>query len=63
MPFGLIRKTLPFDCSAPRIFVGSWPMTRFSTALSLLCWMKRAISPAPMLKLCQLMMAPGVFVI
>src|SRR5471030_1455040 len=62
-PFGLIRKTLPFDCSAPRIWLGSCPVMRFSTLLSPLCWMKRVISLAPIEKPCQLMMVLGVFVI
>ena len=38
-------------------------MMRLSTALSLLCWTKRVISPAWIEKLCQLMMVFGVFVI
>ena len=63
MPFGLIRKTLPFDSRLPRILLGSCPVMRFSTALLPFCWMKRVISPAWMEKLCQLMMVLGVFVI
>ena len=31
MPFGLMRNTRPFDCSVPRIWLGSPPTTRFST--------------------------------
>ena len=62
-PFGLIRNTWPFDCSAPRIWLGSCPVMRFSTALSALCWTKRVTSPALTEKLCQLMIALGVFVI
>ena len=37
MPFGLTRNTRPFDCSAPRMREGSWPMMRFSTALLGFC--------------------------
>src|SRR5438105_10855777 len=62
MPFGLRRKTCPFDCSAPRICDGSCPTIRFSTALVAPCCTKRAVSPAPMLKPGQLMIVPGVFV-
>ncbi len=63
IPFGLTRKTRPFDCSAPRICEGSWPTIRFSTALLAPCWMKRVVSPGPMLNCCQLRIAPGVLVI
>ncbi len=42
---------------------GSWLVTRFSTALSALCWMKRVISSLPIENCCQLMIAPGVLVI
>ncbi len=42
---------------------GSWPMTRFKTALACDCWMKRVISAAPIEKLPQLMMALGLLVI
>src|SRR5476651_829349 len=56
-PFGLIKNTLPFDCSAPRIWLGSWPVMRLSTLLSLFCWMKRVMSLAPIEKLCQLKLA------
>lgn len=38
-------------------------VTRFKTALAALCWMKRVVSLGPMLKLAQLMMAPGLLVI
>src|SRR5258708_31303098 len=62
MPFGLTRKTRPFDCNAPRICDGSCPTIRFSTALAAPCCTKRAVSPAPMLKPGQLMIVPGVFV-
>ena len=63
MPFGLIRNTRPFDCRAPRIWVGSPPVTRLSTLLELLCWMNFTISPAEMEKLVQLMIAFGLLVI
>ncbi len=62
-PFGLIRNTLPFDCSEPRIWVGLWPVMRLSTLLSALCWMKRVISSGATEKLRQLMMVLGVLVI
>ena len=63
MPFGLIKKTLPFDCSCPRIEEGSAPTTRLSTALDADCCWKLVISLAPIEKLCQLMTAPGLLVI
>jgi hypothetical protein len=63
MPFGLITNTRPFDCSAPRIWLGSWPTMRLSTALFASCCRKRVISPALIEKLCQLMIVFGVFVI
>ena len=62
-PFGLIRKTLPFDCSAPRIWLGSWPTMRLSTALFAPCCTKRVTSPGAIEKVCQLMIVFGVFVI
>jgi hypothetical protein len=62
MPFGLMSATRPLDCSVPRICEGSTPVTRLSTLESALCCTKRVVSPAPMEKDCQLMMAPGVLV-
>ena len=62
MPFGLIRNTRPFDCREPRIWLGSPPVTRFSTWLALDCWMKRVTSPAPMENDRQSMMALGELV-
>src|SRR5882672_2372008 len=62
MPDGLIRKTRPFEVSWPRISEGFWPTTRFSTPLAACCWMKRVISSRAIENCCQLMMAPGVFV-
>ncbi len=62
-PFGLISNTLPFDCSEPRIWLGSWPVMRFNTLLPAFCWTNRVISPALTEKLCQLMMVLGVLVI
>ena len=60
MPFGLIRKTRPFDCKVPRMIEGSTPTTRLSTVLAADCWMKRVVSAAPIENCCQLMIAPGV---
>ena len=60
MPFGLMRKTRPFDCRVPRMTDGSTPVTRLSTVLAADCWMKRVVSAAPIENCCQLMIAPGV---
>ncbi len=38
------------------------PVTRLSTADAAFCCAKRVISPEPIEKLCQLMIAPGVLV-
>ena len=62
MPLGLIRNTLPLDCMAPRIWLGSAPTTRLSTLLFGPCCTKRVSSPAPTEKFCQWMTAPGVLV-
>ena len=62
MPLGLMMKTRPLDCKAPRIFEGSWPVMRFNMALAPFCWMKRVISSLLIEKLCQLMMALGLLV-
>ncbi len=56
-PLGLTRNTRPLAFRLPRIFDGSEPTTRLSvTALTLGC-LKLTVSPAPMLKPCQLMAA------
>ena len=56
MPLGLIRKTRPSDCSAPRMLEISLPVTRFSTARLANCW-NLVSSLIPMEKPFQLMMA------
>jgi len=58
MPFWLIRNTRPLDCRAPRIALGSPPVTRLRTWLAELLWMKRVTSPAPMEKLFQSITVP-----
>ena len=63
MPLGLTRNTRPFDCSAPRISEGCWPVMRLSTVLVGLCWMKRVTSPAAIENPGHWMMVPGVLVI
>ena len=62
MPFGLIRKTRPFDCSRPSRRDGSWPTTRLRTALLRVCWTKRVSSSGAIEKPCQLMIVPGALV-
>ena len=62
-PAGLIRNTRPLDCSAPRITDGSGVTTRFRTLEAALCWMNLVVSLALIENPCQLMTAPGVFVI
>src|SRR5260221_4537020 len=62
-PFGLMRKTRPFDCRAQRICEGSWPTMRFRTALDEPCCRKRVVSPGRIVKFCQLMIVPGVLAI
>ncbi len=62
MPFGLIRKTRPLDCSVPRIEDGFCVVTRLRTAEEPDCWTNLVISPAPIEKLCQLMIALGELV-
>src|SRR6185295_15121775 len=66
IPLGLIRKTRPFDCRAPRITDGSIgppaPTTRFSIALAADCCVKRVISLAPIENDCQLMIELGELV-
>ena len=63
MPFGLSRNTWPFDCSAPRTWLGSCPVMRFSTTLLALSWTNRVTSPALTVNDCQLMIVFGVLVI
>src|SRR5262245_9006098 len=62
MPFGLMRKTRPFDCSWPRIDDGSWPTTRLSTLLEADGWMNSVRSPRRIENCCQLMIAPRLLV-
>ena len=54
MPFGLIRNTLPFALRLPRMLDGSLPMTRFSATELLFGCTNCTLSPAAILKLCQL---------
>ena len=54
---------MPLDCSWPRIWLGSLPSTRLSTAEDALGWMNFVVSLAPMEKLCQLRMALALLVI
>ncbi|MOA16197.1 hypothetical protein D3C78_1363960 [compost metagenome] len=57
MPLGLTRNTLPLADRLPRMLDGSPPTTRLSATALALGWTKRTASPAPMLKLCQLIAA------
>src|SRR5882762_5476218 len=59
---GLIRRTLPFDCSAPSICEGFCPVMGFNTLLEDFCWMNRVSSPGLIEKFCQLMIVPGELV-
>ena len=61
-PVGLIRNTRPFDSSCPRIFDGSPPVTRLSTALAAPDCTKRVISSGRIENCCQLMIVPGALV-
>ena len=47
--------TWPLALSVPRIWLGSWPVTRLSTTAVALGWMKWTVWLAARLKLCQLM--------
>ena len=59
-PLGFKSQTRPLLLSWPKICEGSLPSTRLSTwLLASACW-KRTPWPAPMLKLLQLRMAPGL---
>jgi len=58
-PVGLMRKTFPFDCSAPRIRDGFCPVMRFNTLLDELCCRNFVSSPGMIEKLCQLRIVPG----
>jgi hypothetical protein len=51
----LTKKTLPLAVKLPRMLDGSEPNTRFSATELLLGCVNSTDSPAPMLKLCQLM--------
>ena len=57
-PFGLTRNTRPFDESMPLITEALASSTRLSTADEAEGCAKVVVLPAPMLKLCQLMIAP-----
>ena len=59
-PLGLIRNTLPFEDSVPRMTEGSKPTTRFRTLEFAPCWMNRVASAAPTENPCQLMIVPGL---
>ena len=60
-PSGLTRNTRPFAASMPLIIDGpSPPVTRLSAIELASGWTKRVVSPAPMLKLFQLMIARDV---
>src|SRR6185503_11016715 len=63
MPFGLSRKTRPFESSCPRMLDTSPPVTRLRTDDAAFCWMKRVSSSGRIENACQLMIAPGVLVI
>ena len=53
-----MRNTRPFAVSVPRISEGpSPPVTRLSTTEELPGWLKRTLSLAPILNVCQLMIA------
>ena len=56
-PFGFTRNTWPFEVSRPWMFEASTPTTRFSATALAPGWMKLTCASAPMLKLCQLMLA------
>ena len=58
IPSRLMRNTRPFAVSVPRISEGpSPPVTRLSTTEELPGWLKRTLSLAPILNVCQLMIA------
>ena len=58
MPSGLTRKILPFEYSVPRICEGPCPPVTRSSWVELEFGIKIfVVSPEPMLKVCQLMMA------
>src|SRR5208283_4066991 len=63
MPFGLMRNTLPLDCSKPRMIEGFCPVMRFNTELLLLCWLKITASLPQMENFCQLIIVLGELVI
>ena len=54
-PFGFTRKTLPLEVSEPKIDEGFAVTTLFNTVDEADGWLKRVVSPAPMLNPCQLM--------
>src|SRR4051812_3180190 len=60
MPFGLVRKTCPFDCSEPLIEDELGPVTRLRVTDAELGWLMRVVSPAAMLNAFQLMIVPPV---
>ena len=62
MPAGFTSHTRPLELRVPSSTDGSLAMTRLRTLLAAEAWLKRVVSPAPMEKLFQLMMAPGELV-
>ncbi len=60
MPLGLSKNTWPLDDRRPKMLEASAPSTRLSSTAWLLGCTNCTPSPAPMLKLCQLMTALGV---
>ena len=61
-PLGLSNQTVPLLLRLPRIWLGSWPSTRFSTRLLALGCSKRTAWPAPIENCCQFSKALAVCV-
>src|SRR5579885_522342 len=55
MPDGFCRTTMPLAFRWPRIWDGLTSLTRFQTTDEADGWTNAVVSPAPILKLCQLM--------